>query len=164
VIPIAAPAQLEKEHPFLWRFWLNLPKDGHIAIFDRTWYGRVMVERVENFCKEDQWRRAYDEINQFEHQLHEWGAVICKFWLQIDKDGQLARFKERQSNPEKLYKITDEDWRNREKWDVYEAAVDETLQKTNTSWAPWTIVESNSKYYARIKVLKTVIQAIEERL
>jgi AMP-polyphosphate phosphotransferase len=164
VIPIAAPSQVEKEHPFLWRFWGSLPKDGHIAVFDRTWYGRVMVERIEGFCREDQWQRAYDEINKFEHQMHDWGAIVHKFWLQIDKNEQLARFQERQSNPVKMYKITPEDWRNRDKWDDYEIAVDEMLQKTNTAWAPWTIVESNNKYYARIKVLKTVIEAIEERL
>lgn len=164
VIPIAAPSLVEKEHPFLWRFWLNLPKDGHIAIFDRSWYGRVMVERIEGFCSEAQWRRAYDEINSFERQLYQWGAIVHKFWLHIDKEEQLKRFHERENTPEKQYKITDEDWRNREKWDAYEAAVDEMLQKTNTSFAPWTVVESNSKYFARIKVLKTVIRAIEERL
>ena len=164
VIPVAAPSQAEKEHPFLWRFWLNLPKDGHIAIFDRSWYGRVIVERIEGFCAEADWRRAYDEINSFEHQLHEWGAVVHKFWLHIDRDEQLKRFHERESTPEKQYKITQEDWRNREKWEAYEAAVDEMLQKTNTPFAPWTVVESNSKYFARIKVLKTVIRAIEERL
>jgi polyphosphate:AMP phosphotransferase len=164
VIPIAAPSAVEKEHPFLWRFWMNLPKDGHIAVFDRTWYGRVMVERIEGFCREDQWRRAYEEINQFERQLYDWGAVVRKFWLQIDKDEQLTRFQERQNTPEKQYKITPEDWRNREKWDAYELAVDEMLQRTNTAWAPWVIVESNDKYYARIKVLREVIAAIEERL
>jgi AMP-polyphosphate phosphotransferase len=164
VIPIAAPSQVEKEHPFLWRFWLNLPKDGHIAVFDRSWYGRVMVERIEGFCSEDQWRRAYDEINSFERQLHGWGAIVQKFWLHIDKEEQLKRFHERESTPEKQYKITQEDWRNREKWDAYEEAVDEMLQRTNTAWAPWTVVESNNKYFSRIKVLNTVIKAIEERL
>lgn len=164
VIPIAAPSQLEKEHPFLWRFWLNLPKDGHIAVFDRSWYGRVLVERIEGFCTEEQWRRAYGEINSFERHLHDFGAIVLKFWLHIDKEEQLKRFQERESTPEKQYKITEEDWRNREKWDAYEAAVDEMLQRTNTSFAPWTVVASNDKYFARIKVLKTVIQAIEERL
>lgn len=164
VIPIAAPSQAEKEHPFLWRFWQGLPKNGHIAIFDRSWYGRVMVERIEGFCSEAQWRRAYDEINSFERQLADYGAIVHKFWLHIDKEEQLKRFHERESTPEKQYKITEEDWRNREKWDAYETAVDEMLQKTNTAPAPWTVVESNSKYFARIKVLKTVIRAIEERL
>jgi len=160
VIPIAAPSQVEKEHPFLWRFWQSLPKDGHITIFDRSWYGRVLVERVEGFCSEEQWQRAYDEINSFERQLHDFGTIVQKFWLHIDKEEQLKRFHERESTPEKLYKITEEDWRNREKWDAYEAAVDEMLQRTNTAWAPWTVVESNDKYFARIKVLNTVIQAL----
>lgn len=164
VIPVAAPSQAEKERPFLWRFWANLPKDGHIAVFDRSWYGRVMVERIEGFCSEGAWRRAYGEINGFERQLNDWGAIVRKFWLHIDKDEQLIRFRERETTPEKQYKITDEDWRNREKWDDYEVAVDDMLQRTNTAWAPWTIVESNDKYFARIKVLKTVIQAIEERI
>ncbi len=164
VVPIAAPSQVEKEHPFLWRFWESLPKDGHIAVFDRSWYGRVMVERIEGFCSEEEWMRAYGEINRFEMQLHDWGAVVHKFWLHIDKDVQLQRFQERENTPEKQYKITQEDWRNREKWDAYETAVDEMLQKTNTAYAPWTIVESNDKCFARIKVLKTVIRIIEERL
>jgi polyphosphate kinase 2 (PPK2 family) len=123
-----------------------------------------MVERIEGFCSEAQWRRAYDEINSFERRLHEWGAIVQKFWLQIDKEEQLQRFRERESTPEKQYKITEADWRNRAKWDDYETAVDDMLQRRNTAWAPWTVVESNSKYYARIKVLKTVIKAIEERL
>jgi polyphosphate:AMP phosphotransferase len=164
VIPIAAPSQAEKEHPFLWRFWQSLPKDGHIAIFDRSWYGRVMVERIEGFCSEVEWRRAYDEINSFERHLYDWGSIVLKFWLHIDKEEQLKRFHERESTPEKQYKITEEDWRNREKWDAYETAVDEMLQRTSTAWAPWTVVESNNKYFSRIKVLKTVMKAIEERL
>ena len=164
VHPIASPEPHEKARHYLWRFWTRLPKNGHIAIFDRTWYGRVMVERLEGFCSENDWRRAYNEINEFEKELKEWGAVIIKFWVQIDKDTQLERFKERQNTPEKQWKITEEDWRNREKWDDYEVAVDEMLQKTNTSFAPWHVLESVDKKYARIKALKIVIEEIQKAL
>lgn len=164
VHPIASPEPHEKNRHFLWRFWNRLPKSGHVAIFDRTWYGRVMVERLEGFCSENDWKRAYNEINEFEKELDDWGAIIVKFWVQIDKDTQLERFTLRQNTPDKQWKITDEDWRNREKWDLYENAVDEMLQKTNTSYAPWTILESNDKKYARIKALETVIAAIEARI
>ena len=164
VHPIASPEPAEKARHYLWRFWNRLPKDGHIAIFDRTWYGRVMVERLEGFCSENDWQRAYNEINEFEKELADWGAVVIKFWVQIDKDTQLARFTDRQNTPEKQWKITDEDWRNREKWDLYEEAIDEMLQKTNTKYAPWIVLESNDKKYARIKALKTVIKAIEKKL
>ena len=162
VQPIASPEPHEKARHYLWRFWTRLPKSGHIAIFDRTWYGRVMVERLEGFCSENDWQRAYNEINEFEKELKDWGAVIIKFWVQIDKDTQLARFQERQNNPEKQWKITDEDWRNREKWDEYEVAVDEMLQKTNTEYAQWHILESVDKKYARIKALKIVIEEIKK--
>ncbi len=164
VQPIASPEPHEKNRHYLWRFWTRLPKDGHITIFDRTWYGRVMVERLEGFCSENDWQRAYNEINEFEKELDDWGAVIVKFWVQIDKDTQLARFTDRQNTPEKQWKITDEDWRNREKWDLYEDAVNEMIQKTSTEFAPWHILESNDKHYARIKALKTVIEAIEKKL
>ncbi len=164
VHPIASPEPHEKSRHYLWRFWTRLPKDGHIAIFDRSWYGRVMVERLEGFCSENDWQRAYYEMNEFEQELHSWGAVILKFWVQIDKDTQLARFTERQNTPEKQWKITDEDWRNREKWDQYEVAVDEMLQKTSTTYAPWHILESVDKKYARIKALKIVIDALEKAL
>ncbi len=164
VLPIAAPSSEEKNHPFLWRFWSRLPKDGHIAVFDRTWYGRVMVERIEGFCTPAEWSRAYDEINRFERQLSDWGAIILKFWLQIDQDTQLKRFNDRQSNPDKRWKITEEDWRNREKWPQYEECVNQMLQLTNTSYAPWVIVESNDKYYARIKALREAIALLERRL
>lgn len=164
VHPIASPEPHEKARHYMWRFWTRLPKSGHIAIFDRTWYGRVMVERLEGFCSENDWRRAYNEINEFEKELKEWGAVIIKFWVQIDKDTQLERFEERQNTPEKQWKITDEDWRNREKWDDYEVAVDEMLQKTNTSFAPWHVLESVDKKYARIKALKIVIEEIQKAL
>ena len=164
VHPIASPEPHEKARHYLWRFWTRLPKDGHIAIFDRTWYGRVMVERLEGFCSENDWKRAYNEINEFEKELSDWGAVIIKFWVQIDKDTQLARFTDRQNNPEKQWKITDEDWRNREKWDAYEGAVDEMLAKTSTTYAPWHILESVDKKYARIKALKIVVKELEKAL
>ena len=164
VHPIASPEPHEKARHYLWRFWTRLPKDGHIAVFDRTWYGRVMVERLEGFCSENDWKRAYNEINEFEKELHDWGAVIIKFWVQIDKDTQLERFTERQNNPEKQWKITDEDWRNREKWDQYEMAVDEMLKKTSTTYAPWRILESVDKKYARIKALKIIIKELEKVL
>jgi len=164
VYPIAAPEPHEKARHYLWRFYHRLPKDGHIAIFDRTWYGRVMVERLEGFCTENDWKRAYNEINEFEKDLSDWGAVVIKFWIQIDKDTQLARFTERQNTPEKQWKITDEDWRNREKWDDYEAAIDEMIAKTSTENAPWFIIQSNNKYYARIQAIRTVIDEIEKKL
>ncbi|MBR1797205.1 MAG: polyphosphate:AMP phosphotransferase [Clostridiales bacterium] len=164
VHPIASPEPHEKARHFLWRFWTRLPKDGHIAIFDRTWYGRVMVERLEGFCSENEWKRAYNEINEFEKELVDWGAIVIKFWVQIDKDTQLARFTERQNTPEKQWKITDEDWRNREKWDLYETAVDEMIKKTSTTFAPWYVLESNDKKYARIKALEIVIDNIERKL
>lgn len=162
VFPIASPEPHEKARHYLWRFWTRLPKDGHVAVFDRTWYGRVMVERLEGFCSENDWRRAYNEMNEFEKELSDWGAVIIKFWVQIDKDTQLQRFTDRQNNPEKQWKITDEDWRNREKWDDYEKAVNEMLQKTSTAYAPWHILESVDKKYARIKALKIVIKELEK--
>ncbi|MEI6420633.1 MAG: phosphate--AMP phosphotransferase [Lentisphaerota bacterium] len=164
VVPVAAPSDIEKRHHYLWRFWNRIPKAGHIAIFDRTWYGRVLVERVEGFCSPAEWNRAYDEINEMEKQFSDSGAVIVKFWLNIDKGEQLRRFNERRKNVWKQWKITDEDWRNREKWDLYLGAVDEMLLKTNTLHSPWTVVESNCKLYARIKTLKTVIESVEKAL
>lgn len=164
VHPTASPNDIEKAHHYLWRFWEDIPKAGHITIFDRTWYGRVMVERIEGFCTENEWRRAYKEMNDMEAQWANYGAIVLKFWIQIDKDEQERRFNERMNTPEKRWKITDEDWRNREKWDQYESAVDEMLIRTSTTYAPWIIVEGNSKYYARIKVLETVVKALEERM
>ncbi|KAA8500370.1 phosphate--AMP phosphotransferase [Mediterraneibacter catenae] len=164
VNPTASPNDIEKAHHYLWRFWRAMPKDGHVAIFDRTWYGRVMVERIEGFCTTEEWKRAYKEINDMEKDLYNAGAIVIKFWMHIDKDEQERRFKERQENPEKQWKITDEDWRNREKWDQYEDAVNEMLMRTSTDYAPWVVVEGNSKYYARVKVLQTVVDAIEKRL
>lgn len=164
VCPTAAPNDIEKKHHYLWRFWNRMPKAGHIAIFDRTWYGRVMVERIEGFCREEEWRRAYQEINEMESHLVNAGAVVLKFWLQIDKDEQKRRFEERMRIPEKQWKITDEDWRNREKWDQYELAVNEMLVRTSTTYAPWIVVEGNCKYYARVKVLRTVVEALEKKI
>ena len=164
VNPTASPNDIEKAHHYLWRFWRAMPKDGHVAIFDRTWSGRVMVERSEGFCTTEEWKRAYKEINDMERDLYTAGAIVIKFWMHIDKDEQKRRFTERQENPEKQWKITDEDWRNREKWDQYEDSVNEMLMRTSTDYAPWVVVEGNDKYYARVKVLKTVVDAIEERL
>ena len=162
VHPIASPEPHDKARHYLWRFWNRLPKTGHIAIFDRTWYGRVMVERLEGFCSENDWQRAYNEMNEFEKELADWGAVVIKFWVQIDNQTQLDRFTDRQNTPEKQWKITDEDWRNRDKWDLYEDAVNEMLQKTSTTYAPWYILESVDKKYARIKALEIVIDSIKK--
>jgi len=164
VVPVAAPSQEELSRHYLWRFWKSIPKDGHIAIFDRSWYGRVLVERVEGFCTDIEWQRAYREINDMEMHLHNHGTIIFKFWLQIDKDEQLKRFQTRESDVLKQYKMTDEDWRNRDKWDLYEKAADEMLFRTSTSYAPWTVVESNNKKYARIKTLKLVVDTLEKEL
>jgi polyphosphate:AMP phosphotransferase len=160
----AAPTEEERAQPYLWRFWRRIPQNGHVGIFDRSWYGRVLVERVEKFCSEADWRRAYGEINDFEAEMSQAGIVVIKFWLAIDKDEQELRFKAREETGYKRYKITDEDWRNREKWDEYTEAVCDMIDYTSTSIAPWTIVEANDKYYARIKVLKTICQQIAKRL
>lgn len=161
VIPTSAANAVEKQYHYLWRFWTRMPKDGHIAIFDRSWYGRVMVERIEGFCSEAEWKRAFRELNEMEESIASHGTVILKFWLQIDKDEQELRFKDRMETPEKQWKITDEDWRNREKWDQYRVAVDEMLIKTSTSYAPWIVVEANNKLYSRVKVLETIADTIE---
>jgi polyphosphate:AMP phosphotransferase len=163
VVPVAAPNDYEKEHHYLWRFIRHYPKAGHFAIYDRSWYGRVLVERVEGFCSETEWERAYQEINEMERDYVEGsGGGIVKFWLEIDKEEQLKRFNQREKDPLKQYKITEEDWRNREKWDLYDVAVDEMLARTNTSHAPWIVIESDNKWYARIKALKEVIGATEK--
>ena len=164
VVPIAAPNVVEKAHHYLWRFWVNLPKAGHLTVFDRTWYGRVLVERIEGFCRPDEWQRAYAEINEMEEQIAAFGAVMVKFWLHIDKDEQLRRFTDRQNTTAKQWKITDEDWRNREKWDAYSAALNDMFALTSTPHSPWTIVEANCKQFARVKTLRTVVEAIEKRL
>lgn len=164
VHPTASPNDIERAHHYLWRFWTDMPKAGHVTIFDRTWYGRVMVERIEGFCSRGEWQRAYKEINDMERDLTDAGVIVLKFWMQIDKDEQERRFRDREENPEKRWKITDEDWRNRAKWDQYEEAVNEMLLRTSTPNAPWIVVEGNCKYYARIKVLETVCDAIEARI
>ena len=164
VHPIAAPAGDDKERHYLYRFWRRLPEGGQIALFDRSWYGRVLVERVERFAKPDDWQRAYSEINEFERQLLDYGTLIFKFWLHISPEEQLKRFQERESTPYKSWKLTAEDWRNRAKWDDYRDAVDDMVLKTSTPRAPWTIVEANDKYYARIKILRTVVQKLAKEL
>lgn len=161
VIPIAAPSDEELAKPYLWRFWRQLPRRGRAVIFDRSWYGRVLVERVEGICSEADWMRAYAEINDFEDELIDAGAVVVKFWLAIGKDEQLARFKAREALPHKRFKITDEDWRNREKWDDYEQAVCDMIDRTSTETSPWTVVEADNKYFARIKVLRTICERLE---
>ena len=153
VIPVAAPEGPEKTHHHLWRFWRALPKAGHFAIFDRTWYGRVLVERIEGFATPGEWGRAYREINEFEQELTDYGAILFKFWMHISNEEQLQRFEARQNTPEKQWKITDEDWRNREKWDAYWEAVSDMIERTSTVQAPWTIVEGNNKLHARAKTL-----------
>jgi len=160
VYPIAAPKGDEATHHYLWRFWNRLPETGQIAIFDRSWYGRVMVERIEGFCTESEWKRAYREINYFERQLVDFGTILFKFWIHIDEQEQLNRFESRSSDLRRSWKLTDEDWRNREKWELYEEAVNEMLLKTSTITAPWTVIEGNSKLYARIKILKTIIDKL----
>ena len=161
---IAAPAGEDKQRHYLYRFWRRLPPRGQIAIFDRSWYGRVLVERVEGFARADEWQRAYAEINAFERQLIDFGTIICKFWLHLSPEEQLQRFQDRQNVPFKSWKLTDEDWRNREKWPQYEEAVDEMLLRSSTPAAPWTIVEAEDKRFARIKVLRTVVQRFEAEL
>ncbi len=160
VYSIGAPQGDDASHHYLWRFWRRLPELGQIAIFDRSWYGRVMVERIEGFCQEHEWKRAYREINEFEHQLVDFGSVLLKFWFHIGKDEQLARFEGRAGDKLRSWKLTDEDWRNRDKWDLYIQAVEEMILKTSTLSAPWTLIEGNSKNYARIKVLKTIVEAL----
>jgi polyphosphate:AMP phosphotransferase len=162
--PIAAPTEEERAQPYLWRFWRNLPRRGQVAIFDRSWYGRVLVERVEGFCGEGDWMRAYGEINDFEEQLVNSGGIILKFWLSISLDEQLRRFEERQNSPFKRFKITEDDWRNRGKWDAYQTATCDMLDRTSTEIAPWTLVESEDKRFGRIKILKTLCQRIEAGL
>ena len=162
--PSPPPTDEEKAHHYLWRFWRHLPRAGHIIIYDRSWYGRVLVERVEGFANEDEWRRAYAEINEFEEQLVENGAVLLKFWLQVSEEEQLQRFQDREKTPYKQYKITDEDWRNREKWPLYKVAVNEMIARTSTEYAPWTLVEGNDKQFARVKVLKTVCDRLRTAL
>jgi len=166
VYPIAAPQGEDKTHHYLWRFWRRLkpPDEKQILIFDRSWYGRVMVERLEGFCTEEEWKRAFREINEFERQLVDFGTILVKFWIQISKDEQLQRFELREETPYKAWKLTDEDWRNRQKWELYEAAINDMLLKTSTLTAPWTIVEGNCKWYARVKALRTLVDAMAQEL
>lgn len=164
VYPISSPNKEELSKHYLWRFWTRMPLAGHFAIFDRSWYGRMMVERVEKLCSPEDWGRAYAEINDMEYTLVANGAIVIKFWMQIDKDTQAARFKARQDDPKKRWKLTDEDWRNRSKWEEYEEAINEMIALTTTENAPWTIIEGNDKLYARLKVITTVIQRINNKL
>ncbi len=166
VYPIAAPQGEDRTHHYLWRFWRRLrpPDEKQILIFDRSWYGRVMVERLEGFCTEEEWKRAYREINEFERQLVDFGTILVKFWIHIGRDEQLRRFEGRQETPYKAWKLTDEDWRNRAKWDLYEQAINDMLLKTSTLTAPWTIVEGDCKWWARIRTLRTLVDALTHEL
>jgi polyphosphate kinase 2 (PPK2 family) len=164
VFPVSAPTPEELAHPYLWRFWRRLPRAGYLTIFDRSWYGRVLVERVEGLATVSAWQRAYSEINDFEEQLCDRGIVLLKFWLHIDPDEQLRRFQERENTPYKKYKITQEDYRNRDQWPLYEQAVHDMVLHTSTDYAPWHLIPSNNKRWARIEVLKTYCQQLEKRL
>jgi polyphosphate kinase 2 (PPK2 family) len=166
VFSIAAPKGEDGTHHYLWRFWRRLrpPDEKQILIFDRTWYGRVMVERIEGFCTEEEWKRAYREINEFERQLADFGMIVTKFWIHISPGEQLRRFQERERTAYKQWKLTDEDWRNREEWDAYEEAVNDMLLRTSTATAPWTIVEGNDKWYARVKALRTLVEVLSKEL
>lgn len=164
VIPFAAPTDEEKAHHYLWRFWRHLPRAGRITIYDRSWYGRVLVERIEDFATHEEWSRAYREINDFEKELTEHGIVVIKYWLQISKDEQLHRFQKREKTPYKQFKITDEDYRNREKWPQYQAAANEMIARTSTTYAPWYLIEANDKRFARIKALKIFSERLAKAL
>lgn len=161
VYPIAAPRPDEQARHYLWRFWQKIPVPGELAIFDRTWYGRVLVERIEKYASKDEWRRAYEEINQFEKQLTDDGCPVVKFFLHITKKEQLRRFEEREKNPYKNWKIGPEDWRNRKKWNEYEKAIDDMFERTDTGTAPWIPIAANRKWYARTEVLRRVVDHLE---
>jgi len=161
VIPVAAPTDEERAQPYLWRFWRNVPRLGQFAIFDRSWYGRVLVERVEGFASEDAWSRAYHEINEFEEELADHGIVVLKFWLAITKEEQMKRFKEREATRHKQFKITAEDWRNRKKWDDYVVAASDMIDRTSTSYAPWTVIEANDKHLARVRTIETLVARLQ---
>ena len=164
VVPVAAPTEEERAQPYLWRFWRHVPRVGHVTLFDRSWYGRVLVERVEGLAAPPDWMRAYREIVDFEQSLVRFGIVVVKFWLAISKEEQLARFRSREKTPFKRYKITGEDWRNRKKWDAYEQAVSDMVDRTSTDLAPWRLVEANDKKWARVEVLQTICTSIEEAM
>ena len=164
VISTAAPTDEEAAHHYLWRFWRQIPLAGYVTIYDRSWYGRVLVERVEKFARKEEWKRSYAEINNFEEQLHEHGIILCKFWIHISPEEQLRRFEEREKTSWKQHKITDEDWRNREQWDAYKSAIDDMVAHTSTQYAPWTLVPGNDKKYARINILETLSNALKDNL
>jgi polyphosphate kinase 2 (PPK2 family) len=164
VYPISAPEGDEKTRHYLYRFWTRVPERGQLAIFDRTWYGRVLVERVEGFATPQEWKRAYKEINSFERQLRDFGAILVKFWMHISPEEQLRRFEERRRIHYKAWKLTEDDWRNREKWSAYEDAVEEMLLKTSTRACPWNLIEGNDKYWARVRTLTRLVEALSEEL
>lgn len=164
IYPSPAPTKPELAHPHLWRYWTRLPKAGHVGMYDRSWYGRVLVERVEEITPPDRWAQAYDEINAFEHDLVDWGAILLKFWVDVSPEEQLARFEAREQDPAKQWKITPDDWRNREKHAQYRSAIDDMFRLTSTAYAPWIVLESDDKRYARIKALRIIVDALEERL
>ena len=163
-VPVSAPDDEERRFPWLWRFWRHVPAHGGITIFDRSWYGRVLVERVEGFCSVADWQRAYGEINQFEEQLYEGDAIVCKFWLQVSKAEQLARFRAREDTPYKHFKITPDDWRNRKRWDDYQQAVADMVERTSTARAPWRLIGSDDKNHARVEVLRTIVERLDQVL
>ena len=164
IFPSPAPTRPELLHPHLWRYWTRLPKAGHVGIYDRSWYGRVLVERVEGFASVSEWTRAYDEINEFERDLVRWGAILLKFWVDVSPEEQLRRFRDREQDPAKQWKITDEDWRNRDKYPQYKAAIEDMFRLTSTTFAPWTVLESDDKRHARVKALEIIVEALEARL
>jgi polyphosphate kinase 2 (PPK2 family) len=162
VVPVSAPSDEEQLYPYLWRFWKHVPARGRIAIFDRSWYGRVLVERVRGFARPEEWQRAYDEINEFERELTEHGAIVLKFWLSIGLDEQLARFKERDQDPLKRFKVDPEDWKNREYYADYQLAAQDMFKRTDTKHAPWVVVQGDDKQFARLKVLRHICEGLEE--
>lgn len=166
VFSIAAPAGEDRTHHYLWRFWRRLvpPDEKQVLIFDRSWYGRVMVERIEGFCSEPAWKRAYREINEFERQLTDQGMLVVKFWVHISKEEQLKRFEARQDDPYRSWKLTGEDWRNRDRWEAYQQAVEDMLLKTSTLGCPWTVVEGNDKNWSRVRILKTLVDTVSRGL
>ena len=164
IIPVAKPNDEEKAHHYLWRFWRQLPRDGRVAIFDRSWYGRVLVERIEGFCHPREWKRAFAEINDFEEQLADHGTIVVKYWLQISKEEQLTRFRSREETPYKQHKINDEDWRNRGQWPAYETAVGDMLALTDSAFAPWNLIPANNKRFSRLDVLRKAAKSINAAL
>jgi AMP-polyphosphate phosphotransferase len=164
VLSVVAPTDEERAHPYLWRFWRHVPPSGRVTIYDRSWYGRVLVERVEGLARADQWQRAYEEINAFEEQMTESGLIVAKFWLAIMPEEQLRRFQDRQTTEYKRYKLTAEDWRNGDRWTAYEVAASEMIERTGMESAPWVLVEGNTKGWARVKVLKAVVRRVRSAL